>query len=109
MVETINLKYIENEVFKGRTKEETEEYNNYQLKGFELYKSCNFNKELKRNINKYIEEYTKFFIHSNNKYIMTVSPMKKSYPGAYYEHCKSYRILVDYNNKCLLLTNSIEG
>lgn len=104
MIEPIILKYKENEVFKGRTKEETEEYNNYQLKGFELYKSCKFNKELKRNINKYIEEYTKFFIHSTDKYIMTVSPMKKSYPYGYYEHCKSYRILVDYNNKCLLLT-----
>lgn len=104
MLEPMTIDYIENTQFKSRTREETEEYNNYQLKGFELYKSCNFSKELKRNINKYIEEYTKFFIHKNDKYIMTVSPMKNSYPSGYYEHCKSYKILVDYNNKCLLLT-----
>lgn len=104
MLELMNIDYIKNTQFKSRTREETEEYNNYQLKGFELYKSCNFNKELKRNINKYIEEYTKFFLHKNDKSIMTVSPMKNSYPSGYYEHCKSYKILVDYNNKCLLLT-----
>lgn len=102
-LEPMNIIYIENPVFKGRTKQETEEYNEFQLKGFELYKNCNFDKELKRNIKKYIEEYTKFFLHRNDKYIMTVSPMKKKYTSAYYEHCKSFKILVDHTNRCLLL------
>lgn len=103
MLRPMNVEYIENTVFGGRTKQETEEYNNYQSNGFNLYKKCNFTKELKRNINLYIEKYTKFFINGNT--IMTVSPMKNSYPYAYYEHCRSYKILVDENNKCLLLIN----
>lgn len=105
-LEPMNISYIENPVFKGRTKQETEEYNEFQLKGFELYKNCNFDKELKRNINKHIEEYTKFFLHRNDKYIMTVAPMKKNYTSAYYEHCKSYKILVDHENRCLLLQDN---
>lgn len=48
MLKPMNIDYIENTQFKSRTREETEEYDNYQLKGFELYKICNFNKELKK-------------------------------------------------------------
>lgn len=105
MLEPMTIDYIENTQFKSRTKEETREYNEYQIKGFELYKKCDFNKKLKRNINKYIKEYTKFFIHKNDKFIMTVSPMKKYYPSSYYENCKNYIILVDHDKECLLLSN----
>lgn len=41
MLEPMNIDYIKNTQFKSRTREETEEYNKYQLKGLELYKSCN--------------------------------------------------------------------
>lgn len=105
MLKPMSVEYIENAVFGGRTKQETEKYNNYQLKGFDLYNKCNFTKELKRNIDLHIKNYTKFFIHGNEKIVTTVSPMKNSYPHAYYEHCRSYKILVDENNKCLLLIN----
>ncbi|MBC6695302.1 hypothetical protein H9L25_00725 [Terrisporobacter mayombei] len=103
MLKPIQLEYKENAKFGGRTKEQTEEYNKYQLEGFELYNACNFDKELKRNINSYIENYTKFFIDNTN--VITVSPMKKLYPIGYYEHCKKHKILVDHENKCLLLMN----
>lgn len=100
-MKAIQVKYKENATFKGYTKEGSEEYNKRQLKGLELYKRCNFEKELKRNIDKYIEEYTKLFV--DNDYIMTVTPMEKLYPAGYYEHCKSKKIYVDHENKCLLL------
>ncbi|RGX02695.1 hypothetical protein [Paraclostridium sordellii] len=103
MLEPFSIRYEENKAFGGRTKQETEEYNEFQLKGFGLYKNCNFDKELERNINKHIAEYTKFFLNIKDKDIMTVSPMKKIYPSAYYEHCRSYKILVDNKNKSLLL------
>lgn len=102
MLKPIQVEYKENAIFGGRTKQETIEYNNFQLSGLELYNNCNFKKELKRNINNFIEEYTKFFINGNT--IMTVSPMENLYPDGYYEHCKSHKILVDHENKCLLLT-----
>lgn len=97
----MSVRYEENATFKSYTKEGAENYNKYQSEGLELYKKCNFNKQLKRNINKHIEEYTKFFIHGN--YITTVSPMKKSYPTGYYEHCRSHTIYIDNENKCLKL------
>lgn len=102
-LEPFSIRYEGNKAFGGRTRQEEEEYNEFQLKGFELYKNCNFDKELKRNINKHIAEYTKFFLNIKDKDIMTVSPMKKIYPSAYYEHCRSYKILVDNQNKSLLL------
>lgn len=101
MLKPIQVEYKENATFKGYTKEGVEKYNKQQLEGLELYKRCNFKKELKRNIDKYIEEYTKLFV--DNNYIMTVTPMTKLYPSGYYEHCKKHKIYVDYNNECLLL------
>lgn len=100
-MKAIQIEYKENAVFRGYTKEGAYKYNQQQLKGLELYKKCNFEKELKRNIDKYIEEYTKLFV--DNNYIMTVTPMKKLYPSGYYDHCKSKKIYVDHDNKCLLL------
>lgn len=101
-MEAIQVRYEENAIFKGYTKEGAEEYNKRQLQGLELYKKCNFDKELKRNKNKYIEEYTKFFV-SYGKRLLTVTPMGDNYPHGYYEHCKSYTIYVDHENRCLLL------
>lgn len=101
-----NLKPIqvdtkESKTFKGYTEEQAKDYNKYQLEGLELYKKCNFNKQLKRNINKHIEEYTKFFV--DGVHLITVSPMKKDYPNGYYEHCRSHTIYIDNENKCLKL------
>lgn len=101
MIRALQVSYKEDSIFKGRNEKETKQYNNYQSEGFKLYKKCNFSKELKRNINKHIEEYTKFFIHDNT--LMTVSPVRKGYSSGYYEHCRGYGIFVDHDNKCLLL------
>lgn len=107
-----NLKPIqvdtkESKTFKGYTEEGAKDYNKYQLEGLELYKKCNFEKRLKRNINKHIEEYTKFFIYNN--LIITVKPMNinKDYPSGYYEHCRTFSIYVDHDNKCLKLIEEV--
>lgn len=97
----MQVKYYKDAMFNTYTKEQAKEYNKYQLEGLELYKKCNFNKQLKRNINKHIEEYTKFFIYKDT--ITTVKPMTKYYPSGYYEHCKTFDIFVDHENKCLKL------
>lgn len=102
MIKAIQVEYKEDSVFKGHTKEGTEKYNKQQLEGLELYKRCNFEKELKRNKDKFIEEYTKLFL-AKDGYLMTVLSMKNHYPHGYYTHCKEHTIFVDHDNKCLLL------
>lgn len=104
MIRAIQVEYKEDAAFKGYTKEGTEKYNKQQLDGLELYKRCNFEKELKRNKDQFIEEYTKLFLGKDG-YLMTVLPMKKLYPTGYYEVCKNHKIFVDHDNKCLLLVD----
>ena len=53
-----------------------------------------------------IEQYTKYFIYDNKRF-MSVKPSSDGrYPSAYYEHVKQYDSLVDIDNKIILFRDN---
>lgn len=73
----------------------------YQKKNLNLYNSNSLAFEKKRVTNKMIEEFTKYFIYKNNRF-MSVKPCK-SVPSGYSEHVKkNYDLTVDTENKIVL-------
>ena len=77
-----------------------EEYQKEQLK---IYNSNTLKFTHKRINNKMIEEYTKYFVYKDNKF-MSVKP-GKNYPSSYYDHVRKYNYKVDHVNKVILFTD----
>lgn len=89
-----NLNPIYNDLIEG--------HKEYQYEQLELYKSNTLNFQKKRITNRMIEDYTKYFIYDNNRF-MAVKPSNGGiYPSAYYSHVKQYDSLVDFDNKIIL-------
>lgn len=98
-----DLKLIYNDDIEG--------HKEYQIEQLKLYNSNTLNFQKKRINHKMIEQYTKYFIYDNKKF-MAVKPSKDGiYPSSYYTHVKQYNSLVDVDNKIILFLDdvSLEG
>lgn len=98
-----NLKPIYNDDIEG--------HKEYQIEQLELYNSNTLNFQKKRINHKMIEQYTKYFIYDNKRF-MAVKPSNDGiYPSSYYTHVKQYNSLVDVDNKIILFLDdvSLEG
>lgn len=97
------LKPIYNDYIEG--------HKEYQIEQLELYNSNTLNFQKKRITHNMIEQYTKYFIYDNKRF-MAVKPSKDGiYPSSYYTHVKQYNSLVDVDNRIILFLDdiSLEG
>lgn len=94
-----NLKPIYNDYIEG--------HKEYQIEQLELYNSNTLNFQKKRITHNMIEQYTKYFIYDNKRF-MAVKPSKDGiYPSSYYTHVKQYNSLVDVDNRIILFLDDI--
>lgn len=87
--------------------DDIEGHKEYQIEQLKLYNSNTLNFQKKRINHKMIEQYTKYFIYDNKKF-MAVKPSKDGiYPSSYYTHVKQYNSLVDVDNKIILFLDDV--
>lgn len=87
--------------------ENVEGHKEYQTEQFKLYNSNTLNFKKKKANDNMIEQYAKYFIHKNKRF-MAVKPSKHGvYPSDYYEHVKKYNSFVDVDNKIILFLEDV--
>ena len=87
--------------------DDIEGHKEYQIEQLKLYNSDSLNFQKKRITHNMIEQYTKYFIYDNKRF-MAVKPSKDGiYPTSYYTHVKQYNSLVDVDNKIILFLDDV--